>query len=83
MRRFNRRMVVPDGFGGWKLRIFHRRAKNKKSARFLVKCGCCDSSVEIYYDEYGLEVNGVNATYEEWQNFLLPILERKGLTGSK
>jgi hypothetical protein len=59
-------------------RIFHRRAKNKRSARFLVKCGCCEHSLEIHYDKYGLEINGINASYKEWKHLLLPILE-KGL----
>ena len=79
MKRYNRRMAIPCGSGGWKLRIFHRRARAKKSARFLVKCGCCDSSLDIYYSEHGLEINGVNASYGEWRSILVPLLGKEFL----
>ena len=45
--------------------------------RYLVKCGCCDNHVEIYYDGESLEINGVNANLNEWRNILLPLLESK------
>ncbi|MHC4740997.1 MAG: hypothetical protein ACYS8Z_03750 [Planctomycetota bacterium] len=80
MRAFNRKLAIPDGSGGWKLRVYHRRpARAKEPARFLVKCGCCDMSVKIYYDEYGMEINGVNASYDEWKDILMPLLEKKFL----
>ena len=69
--------MVPDGMGGWKLRVFHRSGRGKKSPRFLIKCGCCDSSIEIYYDEHGLEINGVNASVEEWRKVLVSLLKKK------
>ncbi|MCV6637131.1 hypothetical protein [Candidatus Albibeggiatoa sp. nov. NOAA] len=71
---FNRKMGISDGYGGWLLRIFHRKKYKKRSARYLVKCGCCDKAVEIYYDKYGLEINGVHGSKEEWRKILEPLL---------
>lgn len=66
MKKYNTKLAIPDGRGGCRLRIFHRKESGKRSPRYLVKCGCCDESVEIYYDEDGLEINGVLASREEW-----------------
>lgn len=61
-----------------------KRARNKlKSPRLLVRCGCCDESLEIYYDERQtgnphrdfLEINGVNGTVNQWRQVLLPFLK--------
>ncbi|HHT9138449.1 MAG TPA: hypothetical protein ACFYEK_14555 [Candidatus Wunengus sp. YC60] len=41
--------------------------------RYLLKCGCCDEKLEIYYDE-GLEINGVNGSIEDWREIFLPLL---------
>ena len=48
--------------------------------RYLLKCGCCDEKVEIYYDNEGLEINGVNGSIDDWREILLPLLriEKKG-----
>ena len=50
MKKYNQRMCVSDVSGGWKLRIFHRKGQRKQSPRLRIKCGCCDESVDIYYD---------------------------------
>ena len=42
--------------------------------RYLLKCGCCDEKLEIYYDDDGLEINGVNGAIEDWREILLPLL---------
>ncbi len=75
MDDLNAKMGVSDGHGGWKLRVFHRKGKGKKSARYLIKCGCCDAKVEIFYDEQGLEINKVCASKEEWRQVLRHLLE--------
>ncbi len=62
--------------GNWELRIFHRAAQGNKSPRYLIKCGCCDEKVEIYYDNEGLEINGVLGSLENWRQILLPLLQR-------
>lgn len=64
----------PDGF--WRLRVFHRKRLGKKDPRYLVKCGCCDEKVEIYYGGGSLEINGVNGSLEDWRGVLLPLLDR-------
>ncbi|MBL7152176.1 MAG: hypothetical protein ISS79_00545 [Phycisphaerae bacterium] len=80
MRKYNKRMAISCDSGGWKLRVFHRRPRRvNDSARLLVKCGCCDMSVKIYYDEYGMEINGVNASYDEWKSVLAPLLAQEFL----
>jgi hypothetical protein len=45
--------------------------------RYLLKCGCCDEKLEIYYDDEGLEINGVNGSIEDWREILLPLLRIK------
>lgn len=74
--RLNKKLVQNDRKGGWKLRVWHRKGKGEKCSRYLVKCGCCDNSVEIYYDEDSLEINGVNANLNEWRTILLPLLKK-------
>ena len=66
-------------FGHPQIRVYHRKGKGKRCPRYLLKCGCCDQKLEIYYAEDGLEVGGVNGAIEDWQEILLPILgiERK------
>ena len=59
-------------------RVYHRRARDKKSARYLVKCGDCDSSFEIYYGpkgDNGLEIGGVFASKKKWRKIFLPLLK--------
>ena len=58
--------------------IYHRKAQGKKSARYLVKCGDCDSHFEIYYGPKGdntLEIAGVLAGKKEWWKIFLPLLK--------
>jgi hypothetical protein len=61
-------------FGQPQIRVYHRKVRGKQSPRYLLKCGCCDEKVEIFYSEDGLEINGVNGTIEDWREILLPLL---------
>lgn len=67
-------------FGQPEIRIYHRSGKAKKGPRYLLKCGCCQEKLEIYYADDGLEVGGVNGSIEDWREILLPLLliERQG-----
>ncbi|MEW6685639.1 MAG: hypothetical protein AB1393_05470 [Candidatus Edwardsbacteria bacterium] len=67
-------------FGQPEIRIYHRRQKGKKGPRYLLKCGCCQEKLEIYYADDGLEIGGVNGSIEDWREILLPLLlvELKG-----
>jgi hypothetical protein len=59
-------------------RIYHRKAKVKQSARYLIKCGDCDETLEIYYGPKGdniLEIGRVLASKKEWKKILLPLLK--------
>lgn len=59
-------------------RVYHRQARGKKSARYLVKCGDCDNSLEIYYGPKcndSLEIGGVIASKKEWRKILLSLLK--------
>ncbi len=63
-------------------RFYHRKAQGKKSARYLVKCGDCNESLEIYYEPkkkdaeiYGIEIGGVLASKKDWRRILFPLLK--------
>jgi len=66
-----------DRFGQPEIRVFHKKAVGNKSPRYLFKCGCYNEKLEIYYDEIGLEINGVNGSIKNWQDILLPLLQIK------
>jgi hypothetical protein len=70
----NRRLAQARPEGGFALRVYHRVGSEKRLPRYLLKCGCCDQQVEIYYAEDGLEINGVYASVENWREVLLPLL---------
>lgn len=61
--------------GTWQLRVFHRNAMGKRDPRYLIKCGCCDEKLEIYYGGGTLEINGVMGSVENWCEVLLPLLK--------
>ena len=65
----------------FRLRVFHRKASGLKSPRCRVKCGCCDEQFEIYYHGDSLEINGVQASVENWREVLVPLLFPDGLPG--
>jgi hypothetical protein len=75
-----RRMAVlrPEPEGVCAIRVSHRaerkRGQGRISPRYLLRCGCCDQKVEIYYNTDGLEINGVNGSLENWREILLPLL---------
>jgi len=79
LKRLNR-FYDTSRFRQPQIRVYHRRAKGKKCPRYLLKCGCCEDQLEIYYAEDGLEIGGVNGAIDDWREILLPLLllERKG-----
>ena len=65
--------------GGYPVpRIYHRKARGKKSARLLIKCGDCENKFEVYYGPQGedLEIAGVLASVKNWRRILLPLLKK-------
>ena len=77
---------IKDGKGTFlPLRVTQRKKNRLKSPRLLVRCGCCDQSLEIYYDDRplgsshrdSLEINGVNGSVDQWRQVLLPFLKVK------
>ena len=76
IRRRNK-MAQKRPEGSWQLRVYHRKGTRQRSPRYLVKCGCCNKRVEIYYGDGDLEINGVMGSVEDWQEILLPLLEAK------
>lgn len=82
----NRRRGMPAAatlrglYGGFQPRVYHRKERRRgrriESPHVLVKCGCCDERLEISYDETSLwlEINGVDASVEDWRKTLLPLL---------
>jgi len=61
-------------FGQPQIRICHKKGKGKRMPRYLLKCGCCEEKLEIYYSDEGLEIGGVNGAIEDWREILLPLL---------
>jgi hypothetical protein len=68
-------MTRPDGYN--EVRVFHRRRVRKRDPRFLLKCGCCENKIEVYYGGDSLEIAGVIASVENWRELLLPLLNMK------
>jgi hypothetical protein len=64
-------------FGMPEIRVYHKKGSCKKTPRYLLKCGCCNESIEIYYSEDGLEIGGVNGALADWKEILLPLLAPK------
>jgi hypothetical protein len=64
-----------DGY--FDIRVFHRRRKGRKDPRFLLKCGCCEGKLEVYYGGDSLEINGVMGSVQNWRELLLPLLSMK------
>lgn len=77
---------IKDGKGTYlPLRVTKRAQTKRISPRLRIRCGCCDESLEIYYDGRragnlnldSLEINGVNGTVDQWRKLLLPLLKMK------
>lgn len=62
-------------FGQPEIRVYHKRGKGKRMPRYLLKCGCCEKKLEIYYADDGLEIGGVNGSIADWRDILLPLLQ--------
>ncbi len=73
LKRSNR-FYDTSRLGQPQVRVYHKKGVGKRMPRYLLKCGCCDEKVEIYYGDDGLEINGVNGTIEDWREILLPLL---------
>lgn len=60
----NQKKYQHDGephHGHYLPRVWIRKGRGTKSTRFLVKCGCCDKSFDMYVepeDDF-IEINGV------------------------
>jgi hypothetical protein len=71
-------MAVLRPEGDCAIRVSHRaerkRGEGHISPRYLLRCGCCDGAVQIYYDKEALEINGVHGSIENWREILLPLL---------
>jgi len=67
-------------FGQPQIRVYHQKGAGKRMPRYLLKCGCCNEKLEVYYDDDGLEINEVNGAIDDWREILLPLLliERNG-----
>ena len=74
-------IMRPEPEGVCAIRVSHRAARKRGrgeiSPRYLLRCGCCDQAVHIYYDHESLEINGVHGSIENWREILLPLLRMK------
>lgn len=73
----NRKIAQTRSDGYWDIRVFHRTKKGKRDPRFLLKCGCCNETLQVYYGEDSLEINGVMGSVDNWRELLLPLLDMK------
>jgi len=74
IQKRSNRFYDTSRYGQPMIRVYHRKGQHKKSPRYLLKCGCCDQKLEIYYSDDGLEIGGVNGAIEDWRDILLPLL---------
>ncbi len=44
-----RRFYDTARFGQPQIRVYHRKARGRKTPRYLLKCGCCEEKLEIFY----------------------------------
>lgn len=72
----NTRMAQPTE-GGWRLRVWNRAGRGRKAPRLLIRCGCCEGSLKVFYASDSLEINGVEAPLSEWRAILGPLLQGK------
>src|SRR4030042_3796077 len=70
----HRKFYDTSRYGQPQIRTYDRKGIRKKSPRYLLKCGCCDQKIEIYYGDDGLEIGGVNGSIENWRDILLPLV---------
>jgi len=79
--KLQRRMGImrPEPEGACAIRVFHRAGRKRGTGRvlprYLLRCGCCEGRLEIYYGDEDLEINGVNGSLENWREILLPLLQ--------
>ena len=74
---------LPRLEGGSALRITEKKIRTNKKIlhlpSFVIKCGCCEQKVEIFYDhdsrEESLEIGGVDGSLKNWREILLPLLK--------
>lgn len=70
----NKRLYRSRPEGGCAVRVYHRKGSARRGPRYILKCGCCDQKLEIYYGDGTLEINGVMGSVENWREILLPLL---------
>ncbi|MBI3013575.1 MAG: hypothetical protein HYY65_00590 [Candidatus Tectomicrobia bacterium] len=70
-------------FGQPQIRVYHKAGKGKMCPRYLLKCGCCEEKLQIFYSEDGLEIGGVNGAIEDWKEILLPLLQLNARKGGR
>jgi hypothetical protein len=79
LKRANR-LYDTQRFGRPQIRLRHRKGIGVKSPSYVLRCGCCDQKLEIFYSDDGLEIGGINGAIEDWREILLPVLliKRRG-----
>ncbi|MGA2542159.1 MAG: hypothetical protein ABSG78_11450 [Verrucomicrobiota bacterium] len=73
LKRTNR-LYDTERFGQPQIRLRHRKGVGLKSPSYVLRCGCCDKKLEIFYSDDGLEIGGINGALEDWREILLPVL---------
>jgi hypothetical protein len=71
MKILNRanRIYDTSRFGQPEIRVRHRPAVGKKSACYILRCGCCSETLKTYYSDDGLEIGGVHGAIKDCARF--------------
>jgi hypothetical protein len=77
----NNKMHNPSRFGISQIRMWQTKERKLKkggvvSPSVLLKCGCCDKKVQIFYGGGTIEINGVIGSVDDWSEILLPMLDK-------
>lgn len=60
----------------WKTKERREASGVVKSPSILLKCGCCNEKVRIYWGGGSIEINGVNGSVDDWAAILEPMLDK-------
>ena len=68
-------------YGVPQIRVWKTKERRKSkgaiiSPSLLLKCGCCNEKVRIYWGGGSIEINGVHGSIDDWEAILGPMLDK-------
>lgn len=82
MKKRSNKIYDCKRFGVPQIRVWKTKERRKSkgaiiSPSVLLKCGCCEQQIRIYWGGGSIEINGVNGSVADWKDILLPMLDEK------